>query len=431
MKIKRYIDKDMRQVLRRIREDQGPEAVILSNRRIDDGIEVIAAVDYDEALVRHALGTEAKIPEKLDRESLVQVAEDDDTVESAVASNKPEVINASLTPAAALVDDSAAILADTELQVPVASSQDVQTELSSLRNLLETQLSGLLWQDANRRYPMRANVHRGLARLGVAADVANIIVNRLGPSTDQRELWRASLTTLAKTIPVVNDTLLEEGGVAALVGPTGVGKTTTIAKMAVRYAMQHGADDIALVCADAYRIGAKEHLMAFANIIGVGVHAVGNSAELNSVLNRLKSKKLVLIDTEGRSQRDRDLASRLAAYGNNDERVNFYLALSAASQEAGIDETVRAFNDVPLKGCVVTKVDEAAQLGCVISTLIRNDLPVAWLSDGQRIPEDLHAADKKKLWLVNQALECMKSSKPRLDEQILAENFAQASVAHA
>jgi flagellar biosynthesis protein FlhF len=195
--------------------------------------------------------------------------------------------------------------------------------------------------------------------------------------------------------------------------------------------MHHWSDDIALVCADSYRIGAKEHLQAFANIIGCQVFAASSYEDLEHMLIRLKDKKLVLIDTEGRSQRDRDLSSRLAAYGQARDRVRFYLTLSAATQEAALDETVREFNRVPLEGCIVTKIDEAAQLGCVMSALIRNDLPAAWFSDGQRVPEDLHAANRKKLWLVNEAVACMESTQPRIDERVMAQRFTTAGVAHA
>ena len=303
--------------------------------------------------------------------------------------------------------------------------------MSSMRSLLETQLSGLVWKENSRRTPLRAQMLRNLSRIGIAPDVALMIANRTPPVEDSKELWRAPLVTLAQTIPTSEDHLLTSGGVAALIGPTGVGKTPTIAKMAVRFAMTHGSDEVALICADAYRIGAKEHLSAFANIIGVNVHAASNSAELTALLERHKSKKLVLIDTEGLSQRDQDLSTKLASYGSNADRVKFYLTLSAASQEAGLDETLRQFSQVPLAGAIVTKVDEAGQLGCVISTLVRNNLPFAYLSDGQRVPDDLYSAQKKKLWLVNQAVECIETSEPRVDERIMAESYASVGAAHA
>ncbi|MEL7185160.1 MAG: flagellar biosynthesis protein FlhF [Pseudomonadota bacterium] len=418
MKIKRYLDKDMRRVLRRVREDQGPDAVILSNRRVDDGIEVIAAIDYDEALVRHALGA-PEAEEAINTDALAKIAEDDAPI---AKTHDIEIVSAEIeeAPIPRLEDD----VRNTDIA-------ELQSELSSMRGLLETQLSGLVWKDANRRFPMRAQVLRNLARIGLAPDIANIIVDRLEPMKDLKNLWRAPLTTLAQTLPVVDDKLLEEGGTVALIGPTGVGKTTTIAKIASQFAMNNWADEIALVSADSYRIGAKEHLQAFANIIGARVYSASGFDDLSETLHQLRNKKLILIDTEGRSQRDRDLSSQLAAYGRNADRVKFYLTVSAATQEAALDETVREFNKVPLEGCIVTKIDEAAQLGCVMSALIRHDIPAAYFTDGQRIPEDLHAAARKKLWLVNQAVDCLQASRARVDERTMAENYSQQSVANA
>jgi len=406
----------MRHVLRRVREDQGPDAVILSNRRVEDGIEVIAAIDYDEALVRHALGVSAETEQQISSDALAEFAEDDVTVAEQLPQPRPEIISTEL-----VQDTSHDSL----------TLRDMQNEMSSMRSLLETQLSGLVWKDTSRRSPARAQVLRNLARIGLAPDIANIIVDRLEPIDNIRSLWQAPLAALAQTISVSQDALMQEGGVFALVGPTGVGKTTTIAKIAAQYAMHNWSDDIALVSADSYRIGAREHLQAFANIIGVKVYSASNNDELGETLDRLRDKKLVLIDTEGRSPRDRDLATRLAAYGRNSERVKFYLTLSAATQEAGLDEAVREFDKVPLEGCIVTKIDEAAQLGCIISNLIRHDLRAAWFSDGQRIPEDLHCAAHKKLWLVNQAVECMERSQPRVDERMMAEKYTQVSFANA
>jgi len=428
VKIKRYLDKDMRHVLRRVREDQGPDAVILSNRRVDEGIEVIAAIDYDEALIRHAIGSAAKTDTNIDSDVLAGIAEDDVTPATAAPA---EVVAADL--AAQPTSSFAATLSaqrpanDAEAQ----SLKDMQSELSSMRGLLETQLSGLVWKEDLRRFPLRTQILRNLAGFGLAPDIASMVVDRLEPTNDIKSLWSAPLTELARMLPVVDDELLRRGGTVALIGPTGVGKTTTIAKIAARFAMNSWADDIALVSADSYRIGAKEHLSAFANIIGAKVYAVSSFDELSTTLTQLKDKKLVLIDTEGRSQRDRELSSRLAAYGRNADRVRFYLTLSAATQEAALDETVRQFNKVPLEGCIVTKIDEAAQLGCVMSALIRNNLRAAWFSDGQQIPDDLHCAAKKKLWLVNQAVECMEASHPRIDERKMADDYARQGFAHA
>ncbi len=463
MKIKRYIDKDMRQVLRAVREDQGPDAVILSTRRVEGGVEVIAAIDYDESLMRQAAApvSAARAPggaprrpaddeAPAPRERAERPDADAETRTAAVPEREVHVRAQDLAgcappdaprPAAAARAEIGEVAEVAELPVPTvpassgeaapASLADMQRELKSLRSLLETELSGLLWKRTARRSPLRAQILRNLALIGLAPDVARTIVDGLEPVGNVRALWRDPLARLAQALPVVADRLLTDGGIAALVGPTGVGKTTTVAKLAACYAMQHGPDDVALVCADAFRIGAREHLEAFANIIGVEVHAASDPDELERVLDGLQAKKLVLIDTEGVSQRDAGLAERLAACRREADRVRFYLTLSAASQEAGLDETVRRFRDLPLAAAIVTRIDEAAQLGCIIGTLIRHDLPAAWLSDGQRIPDDLHAADRRRLWLVDRAVECLESGAPRIDERTMAENYGRASAVNA
>lgn len=439
MKIKRYVDSDMRHVLRRVRQDQGPDAVILSNRRVDDGIEVIAAIDYDEALMQSALGQTVPETPAFQQEAAEEARAPSEAIGNGRTTDDGEssfrdqrdIIATPVHPAPADPhrDPPAQELAD-----PSPAEQTLEgmrEELSTLRAVVEAQLSGLLWNDSERRSPVRAQMLRNLARIGIAPDIAQIIINRLEPTESVDQVWRSPLTELAELLPVASDKLLQEGGTAALIGPTGVGKTTTIAKIAAQFSMQHGSDEIALICADAYRIGAKEHLTAFGNIIGVKVHAASTPAELNELLTRLRSRKLILIDTEGLSQRDIDLANRLAAFGSSDDQVKFYLTLSAACQEAAIDETIRGFNRVPLAGAIITKIDEAAQLGCVLSATIRHDLPAAWFSNGQRIPDDLHAAADRRLWLINQAIECLQASDPQVDERLLAERYGQVNVHHA
>lgn len=452
MKIKRFVDTDMRHALRRVREEQGPDAVILSNRRVEEGIEVIAAVDYDEALIQQAIGlapsnsgsqqvevkshtlrksaATGRKRERHKKAAAVKVIAADlqetnnTPVQSKARAARPPARKA--TPAKATP-----VKASGELNLQEAALKSLQSEMSSMRGVLETQLSSLVWHDKARHSPARAQILRNLTKIGIGPDVANIIANRLKPITDSRDLWRAPLLELAKTIPVVDDRLLLDGGVAALVGPTGVGKTTTIAKMASRYAMQFGPGEIALISADAHRVGAQEHLATFANILGVSIYPVEDVSALEGLLDQLRGKKLVLIDTEGTSQRDINLTARLAAYGKNEHRVHFYLTLAATCQEAGLDETVRVFNRLPLSGAIITKIDEAAQLGCVLSTLIRHDLSAAWLSDGQRVPDDLHNASKKRLWLMNKAVDCMRSSRVRINEDLMVEKFGKAGMAHA
>lgn len=486
----------MRRVLKRVRDEQGADSVILSNRRVAEGIEVIAAIDYDEALMQHAVGQEAPAApatsarqqqdagsgaespsgspsgeahaETKDTDNaagdVAAAALADDAAEEAAYAAEREAREVREAARAAVALQAANILAEREAQrearaqaatvtapapakapveiehinVAPASSAgsdstlaSMRAEISDLRGLLETQVSGLLWADGNRRSPMLSQILRNLARMGVAPDIAKAIIARLGPVEDLKSIWQQPLTALAKLLPVTNSTLLADGGVVALIGPTGAGKTTTIAKLAASYAVRHGTDDIALVCADAYRIGAREHLTAFASILGVKVFVANGADDLPRLLAQLAQKKLVLIDTEGLGQRDADLAERLAGWRRNSDAVKFYLTLSSSSQEAALDETLRAFKRLPLAGAIATKIDEAGQLGCVMSALIRHQLPLAWLTDGQNIPDDLHAADRHKVWLLQRAVDCINRSEPRIDEHTMAENYGMVSAIHA
>ena len=447
MKIKRFVDKDMRQVLRRVREDQGPDAVILSNRRVEEGIEVIAAVDYDEALVQQALGTAsptaggaasamaAAAPAATDvAESTSTEAELPIEREAATQADDVQILSADLESRPAASNTPAAAANDVAAKDGLAESrtlESLQCEISNMRGVLETQLSELLWKEQARTSPSKTQVLRNLTKIGIGPDVANMIANRLPPIDNPKDYWRAPLLELAQCLPVCDDELITKGGVAALVGPTGVGKTTTIAKIAFRYAIENSTNDIALISADAHRIGAQEHLATFAKLLGVSVYPAESLDGLEALLDQLSDKSLILIDTEGTSQRDLDLTARLAAYGRNEDRVRFYLTLAAPCQEAGLDETIRVFNRVPLAGAIVTKIDEAAQLGCALGALIRHDLPIAYVADGQRIPDDLHAASRKRLWLVNQAVDALRSSEIRISEDMMVERFAAAGATHA
>lgn len=435
MKIKRFVDKDMRQVLRRVREDQGPDAVILSNRRVEDGIEVIAAVDYDEALVQHALGSSQATAQTSDAnidaiatEASAEARPKAPAEHVSTQADDVEVLSAELESRPILNESSEAGAA---ASAGPESLEALQCEISNMRGVLETQLSELLWKEQARTSPSRTQILRNLTKIGIGPDIANMIANRLPPIDNPKDYWRAPLLELAQCIPVCDDDLIEKGGVAALVGPTGVGKTTTIAKIAFRYAIENNTSDIALISADAHRIGAQEHLATFAKLLGVSVYPAENLDALEELLDQLADKSLILIDTEGTSQRDVDLTARLAAYGRNENRVRFYLTLASPCQEAGLDETIRIFNRVPLAGAIVTKIDEAAQLGCALGALIRHDLPIAYVADGQRIPDDLHAASRKRLWLVNQAVDAMRSSDIRISEDMMVERFAGVGAAHA
>jgi flagellar biosynthesis protein FlhF len=193
------------------------------------------------------------------------------------------------------------------------------------------------------------------------------------------------------------DQMLEQGGVFALVGPTGVGKTTSTAKLAARCVMRHGADKLALITTDAYRIGAHEQLRIYGKILGVMVHSVKDEADLRIALKELKNKHTVLIDTVGVSQRDHMVAEQVAMLQGTGANVQRLLCLNATSTQETLNEVVRAYQGSGLAGCIMTKLDEAASIGNVLDVVIRQKLNMFYVSNGQRVPEDLHLADPAML----------------------------------
>ena len=253
-----------------------------------------------------------------------------------------------------------------------------------------------------------------------------------GPDAEQggRPASHIPMALLCRHLPMINDTTSVTGGITAIVGPTGAGKTTTIAKLAARWCMLHGSQDLALVSTDGYRIGAREQLNTYARILGVPMHAANTGKELARVLERLKSKKLILIDTAGMGPRDVRLTEQLAALKLGAAQAKVLLALPAQGEGHALDEIVRAFARINPVGCIITKVDEAASLGAVISAALRHRLKIAYVCNGQKVPEDLHAANQKRVWLVRTALQMKQRGAPRRDEAYLARHFGRVP-AHA
>ncbi|HMI73162.1 MAG TPA: flagellar biosynthesis protein FlhF [Steroidobacteraceae bacterium] len=423
MKIKRYTAVSMRAALAQVRAEQGPDAVILSSRRGEDGIEVIAAVDYDEALFADA---NRQRPAPI----IAPAAPKAPIASAAPRTATPAPAPASMprpTPAAA---PAMAQRAPQRSAAPDMGYGAMQRELQDLRRVVETGLAGMTWSDKRLREPLQARVLEELSAMDIAPDVAMALAALTPRRTSLENPSHIPLALLAKHLPIVNDPTCVTGGITAVVGPTGAGKTTTIAKLAARWCMQHGSQDLALVSTDGYRIGAREQLMTYARILGAPMHAANGAEELLRVLERLKSKKLILIDTAGMGPRDERLTEQLSAlkYGASGARV--LLALPAQAEGQALDEIVCAFVRVKPAACILTKVDEAASLGAAISTVLRHKLKIAYVCNGQRVPEDLHASHLKRIWLVRAALALGQRSPSPRDEAYFARNFGGAS-AHA
>ena len=407
MKIKRFLAADMRQAMREVRAEQGADAVILSTRRLDDGIEIIAAIDYDETLVREAARHGAPMPEP--------------GVSHAIAERR-----APAAPPPMPMPPSELSMLQPMVEQNVLEAARMRTELGGLRELLEQQLSSLAWNDMERRRPMRARVLRDMTRLGIETDVARQLIEELPEQLSADQARYLPLGLLSRNLKVSGRDLAETGGITALVGPTGVGKTTTVAKLAARAVLRHGPAKVALVSTDHYRIGAAAQLEHYGRLLGVRVYSAHDAASLTLALDNLREHHTVLIDTAGVAGSDPRLEQQLEELRrvNDTGRLRTCLVLAANAQASSLDDSVRAYLPLQPQACIVTKLDEAPSLGGVLSVLIRHRLPLDCTTDGQRVPEDISAADARVL--VCRAAQVQRRLIPAVDDVEMAERFGLA-----
>ena len=416
MKMKRYFAADSRQALRELRDDQGPDAVILSNRRVNGGVEIIAALDYDEAMINSSLGN----PEAL---STISSAAETSPVSS--PDNQHEYSQ--------YTDRQSSQEMLSELKDGHGSNEEslalnkIQDELKGLRNIMEAPLMQFAWGETGRVQPLYASLLKQLMTLGLSSKLSQSIAKRIANQGLNKQSWLESLKLLAKLVPINNDDILNNGGIVSLIGPTGVGKTTTIAKLAARFALKHGRRGITLITTDNYRIGAHEQLRTYGRILGVPVHVASDNDELKNLLKEANEKSgehnLTLIDTAGVCQKDTRLTDQLTTLNIREMDIKNYLVLSATSQMNLQDDVIRAFSKLKLQGCMLTKIDEAASLGETISVLIQHELPLHFVCNGQKVPDDLHQARGKLL--VKEAVKLMRSTNKSPSTEELAHVFGQ------
>jgi flagellar biosynthesis protein FlhF len=427
MKISKFTATDMRQALRLVRAELGQDAVIMSSRRVRGGVEVTAAIDFDaEQLAPQPLApapaparVQAFRPEEFaPQPPVVQAPEEEELDAYGIADSMGEDSYAQVQ---------AAVQAASAMSPAVAAAnQAMNAELKTLRRILETQMAQLAWNDLTRRAPIHTQILRELSELGVTQDFAAQIVAQLPAGSDMTLARRLSISLIAQRLPVTGDRWLDKGGRVALVGPTGVGKTTALAKLAVRWVLRHGARGIALISADNVRIGAHDQIQALGQMLDVPVYTVDSFAEIPRTLESLAQRRFVLIDTPGSSQRDSQLPDRMGQLASAGSGIETALVVSANTQAGAIAETVARFAEARPQSCLLTKVDEAASLGGVLSVLTRAELPISYVSEGQRVPEDLRPA--RALELVSAAVQLAKKCGAAADEDLLRRRYGD--VAH-
>jgi len=458
MQVKRFVADDMRTAMRLVKEEIGSDAVILSNRVVNGKVEILAARDYDESLINKALdktlveskpdGAAAYYERAAAERDLQKTISESNITDDAINNETGDINEAQadeVDAPASVVTETASVAQTTvnnienqasglyqppvQMQAPFTDSMvEMRDELKSLRAMIENQHVLGEWKEMATRHPLRVSLYKRLTEMGLSQDVCKYLAKGLDNSSDVEQAMQAALKQLVHQIPLAGDDILNQGGVFAMVGPTGVGKTTTIAKLAARFAMQHGQRHVALISTDTYRIGAHEQLMTYGRLLGVPVHSANDTQELQQLLHKLHDKKLVLIDTAGMSQRDIDISQQLAHLSHPSSMIKPYLVLSANAQTSTLDEVITAFKKASPAGCILTKLDEAASLGGVISAVIKHRLPVAYISNGQKVPEDIKPARAREL--VDDTLAYSKQHKQSTDDEFMAVAFS-SGIGHA
>jgi flagellar biosynthesis protein FlhF len=424
MNVRRYFAQSAREALRKLKEDLGADAVVLSNRSVDGGVEILAlpADEVPGLPVRE----EPRAPR---REEPARVPEfkpwqppaagdDDFTVSLSTARPRaaPGAREAQRPGAPGPRQEPAPRqeVRATEAREAAAPSQtdaQLMQELAAIKGLIEQQLAGFAWGDMARAAPAKTLLLTEMLDAGFSAQLARRLVDGMGeaPSiVEARRLLKSALDRSLLTVDSDAD-IIDRGGVFALVGPTGVGKTTTTAKLAARCVVRHGADKLALLTTDGYRIGAHEQLRIYGRILGVPVYPVRDGAQLRQTLAELRNKHMVLIDTVGMSQRDRMVAEQASMLINAGD-IRRLLLLNATSRGDTLDDVVRAYKGPDLAGAIITKVDEAVSLAPALDVLIRHELDLFYIANGQRVPEDLHLPNRP--YLLHRAMKELPQNSP-------------------
>lgn len=348
MKLKRFVAADTRSAMQQIKATFGPDAVILSSHRVDEGVEIVAAIDFDESILStKAAVAAAEPPSKADKKSAV-----------------------------------------------VTPLDDMRQEILTLRGMLEAQLRGNI---GGNNEPLHTILMQKLLYLGVSPNTATAWSRAVRPDLNQLRAWDSVLAHVSELLPIRDSRRIEEGGVYAFVGPTGVGKTTTLAKIAARFALRYGAEKLGLVAMDSYRIAAQEQLVLYGKILGVKVCIAQDDVSLSRVLRQLSDKKLILIDTAGVNPADERMAKQMEVLSIYHQSIAKVLVLPATSHYQVLIDAIRRYQTNHIDQCILTKLDESLALGGALSAIVESGLGISYLTHGQRVPEDIKMASRHQL----------------------------------
>lgn len=422
MQVKRFFAADMRQAMNRVKEELGADAAILSTRRLAGGIELTAALDYSpQPLAGRAANPALEAELRKTSQKILSARSDFEQRAQAAAGGRDRQLFDSVMEHSARVAEPAPVAARTAIEQQELAQ--MRSELMGLRELIETQMGNMGWQGFQQQQPGHAAVWRKLQKMGLPAEVISGVMKKIPHNLDSREAWRMVLAVLARSVQTPKDEPVQQGGVIALVGPAGMGKTTTLAKLAARYVLEHGAQNIAIVSMDCYRLGAQEQLKTLGRILNVPVSHVEAGQSLEQALQPLASKRIVLVDTAGLPASDPALVLQLDNLATRKYPVRNYLVLAATSQAQVLKAAWHAYKRCGLAGCIITKLDEAVSMGEVLGMAIGQGLDVAYTTDGPRIPDDIQVPRSHQL--VSRAVSMQNPEEP--SEEVMASMYSNSA----
>ena len=364
MNIKRFHERNMHLALQKIREELGNSAVIISSNQNSNGVEVVAATDYESV----ANG---------DYASNLDVYKNNVRMDSL---NVEKIKNISEKRVTQEIDTSV-----------------IHDEISQLRRVIESQTELIGWRKIVAQNSSTRKLLQKLSINGFGFNLSKELLVSVKNLKNYEDAWLRIENSLRDKILITQESVIDTGGIVALVGPTGVGKTTTIAKIAAQFSMKHNCSDIAMISTDHYRIGAHDQISIYGSILNVPVVIVNNQLELQKALRAFKNKKLVLIDTAGLSQRDARVTEIMSTLSKLSNDLITYLVISANSQLCVQKEVINNFMTGSLGGVVISKTDEASQIGGVLTALMEQSLPIAYETTGQRVPEDINRPNQQDI----------------------------------
>lgn len=390
MNIKRFFASDTRQAMQQVRKTLGADAVIISNRQTDDGVEIIAALEID---AERLASTASKIAPK---------------------ARQPRSKSSAPTASAATSEP----METTAPESGDGTIEKMNSEINRLRDLLENQITSMNVGQWTKNSPIRIKLYNQLTRVGLEPSIVTNLLSQVEDSDDLPTASRKVMSLLTQQIRTTEETIISQGGVVVLIGPSGSGKTTTLAKLAAQFIMESSTRDVVFISADNSRVGAHEQLLAYGRLFGIPVLRAREDAELEEIIAATSDKRLVLVDRGSLTQQQMRHPDQIPTMSITSMKLKHYLVLPATLQLNVMGRLLSSFSRSAIEGCILSKVDEASSLGDVLTAFIRSQFPLTYWTDGQRVTAHLHPAIAKEL--ISRSLQLVKDQEEALRNETLS-----------